>query len=286
MKKRPFFYGRMAVLFRQRKSREQVLGYLQKKYFHDRSLKEIEEMLNPSRGLNANLLSKMEKHPLQTFEKMQRKRKKLSVAGKKRFENESEREKLSVGQRKRFENESERKKLSVAGKKRFENESEREKLSVAGKKRFENESEREKLSVGQRKRFENESEADKLIRRKKLSVALKKYWGRLRNTVKANLEENGLMVKRQFSGVFSEKVVALEPTVLDELITTETARVLSNGIKSLPRVQQKIIRMFFYGNFSLKEISAKLKIEQKQVQIELSNAINALSQNPEIQELK
>ena len=235
MKKRPFFYGRMAVLFRQRKSREQVLGYLQKKYFHDRSLKEIEEMLNPSRGLNANLLSKMEKHPLQTFEKMQRKRKKLSVAGKKRFENESE---------------------------------------------------REKLSVGQRKRFENESEADKLIRRKKLSVALKKYWGRLRNTVKANLEENGLMVKRQFSGVFSEKVVALEPTVLDELITTETARVLSNGIKSLPRVQQKIIRMFFYGNFSLKEISAKLKIEQKQVQIELSNAINALSQNPEIQELK
>ena len=80
---------------------------------------------------------------------------KISVSGKKRYENEEERIKTSKASKTYWENPEVRKKQSKAVKKSWENQERRKKQSIIQKKRFKNEKERKKISVAVKKSFEN-----------------------------------------------------------------------------------------------------------------------------------
>jgi RNA polymerase sigma factor (sigma-70 family) len=272
----------MAVLFRRGKSRQQVLGYLKKRYFPDNSLQEIESMLDYSkRGPNSRILSKLESNPEQTFNKLQERRLKIGVASKEVFTRKSFgdkllwKQRLSESQRKRLANEPPEKKLAW-----------RQKLSAAHNRRFKSASERQKSSDSQRNRFKHEPPEKKLARKQNMSTAMKLYWAKVKSSIKIILEEQGLILEKQTSRKKPIIFLTQEASALNEIITGQSIKILGDAIKKLPRLQQQILRMHYYKNLPIEEIAEKIKTPPEEAQRQLNDAIKTLSQNKKIQELK
>ena len=93
-------------------------------------------------------------------------KKKMSIAGKKRFESQEARKRQSEAVKKHYEDPKEReklgKKMSIVSKKRFQDPKERENISITIKKHYKDPKERKKMSIANKKRLEDQKIREKI----------------------------------------------------------------------------------------------------------------------------